>query len=39
MVDSEEREKLREPGDQVSLGSADSVEPDDDNRRTTETVV
>ena len=39
MVDSEETEKLREPDDQISLNSADSVEPDDDDQRTTETVV
>ena len=43
MVDSEEREKLHEPVDQISLSSTDSaVEPDNDDdacSRTTETVV
>ena len=41
-VESEEREKLHEPADQISLSSTNSVEPDDDdddNHRTTETVV
>ena len=28
--DSEEREQLQEPLDQISLSSTDSVEPDDD---------
>ena len=36
--DSEEREQLREPLDQISLSSLDSVEPNDEHR-TTETVV
>ena len=31
-ADSEEREQLQEPLDQISLSSVDSVEPDDENR-------
>ena len=30
-ADSEEREQLQEPLDQISLSSVDSVEPDDEN--------
>ena len=36
--DSEEREQLQEPLDQISLSSLDSIDPDDEHR-TTETVV
>ena len=32
--DSEEREQLQEPLDQISLSSIDSIEPDDDENRT-----
>lgn len=39
-VDPEERETLQKPADQISLSSADSIDPDDDHGpRTTETVV
>ena len=31
--DSEEREQLQEPLDQISLSSSDSTEPDDDENR------
>ena len=37
-ADSEEREQLQEPLDQISLSSIDSIEPDDEHR-TTETTV
>ncbi len=30
-ADSEEREQLQEPLDQISLSSGDSIEPDDEN--------
>ena len=32
--DSEEREQLQEPLDQISLSSIDSIESDDDKNRT-----
>ena len=38
VIDSEEREQLQEPVDQISLSSVDSVEPNDEHR-TTETTV
>ena len=38
VIDSEEREQLQEPVDQISLSSIDSVEPNDEPR-TTETTV
>ena len=38
VIDSEEREQLQEPVDQISLSSIDSVEPNDEHR-TTETTV
>ena len=31
-ADSEEREQLHEPLDQISLSSTDSAEPNDENR-------
>ena len=38
VLESEEREQLQEPLDQISLSSIDSIEPDDEHR-TTETTV
>ena len=38
LSESEEREQLQEPLDQISLSSIDSIEPDDEHR-TTETTV
>ena len=38
VIDSEEREQLQEPVDQISLSSVDSIEPNDEHR-TTETTV
>ena len=40
-VDSEEREQLQEPVDEISLSSADSIEleGDENDHRTTETLV
>ena len=38
VLESEEREQLQEPLDQISLSSVDSIEPGDE-LRTTETAV